>query len=385
MLSRALADLRARRAASHHADRPPGLLRQGAEGALRPEQRRAGDPRDRRRDSRATRPATSTRCAPTPTRCTRSSWRWRRPGSASSSTRRRPTRSCCRSSPSSTRSAKYVVLTRHPLAVLSSYVESFFDGDYHVALEHNPILQRYVPGAGALRARAPGAARVGEVRGAGEGARDALPPRLRAPRRALRGAAISYGESGEAFKGLGDPTGVARHTRPVTSSVSKWAAEIASNPDTLALVSQVARRARSAPTSTRSATRAPSIVEQLEAAKGAPVPVKAQAPLRYRLERKAAGRAAAEHPPQRARPRAASAPASRSTSCCASSMARSRRRVFVSYRRADSAGHAGRLEVDLTPATGQSHLPRRLRHRAGRRVPEGPRYRAPLRAAPCWR
>src|SRR5262245_22966370 len=41
--------------------------------------------------------------------------------------------------------AKYVVLTRHPLAVLSSYAESFFDGDYQVALDHNPVLQRYVP------------------------------------------------------------------------------------------------------------------------------------------------------------------------------------------------------------------------------------------------
>src|SRR5437016_1728195 len=34
--------------------------------------------------------------------------------------------------------AHYVVLTRHPLAVLSSWVESFFDGDYQVALDHNP-------------------------------------------------------------------------------------------------------------------------------------------------------------------------------------------------------------------------------------------------------
>jgi hypothetical protein len=41
--------------------------------------------------------------------------------------------------------AHYVVLTRHPLAVLSSYVESFFDGDYRVAIDHNPILSRYVP------------------------------------------------------------------------------------------------------------------------------------------------------------------------------------------------------------------------------------------------
>src|SRR5207253_2197228 len=41
--------------------------------------------------------------------------------------------------------AHYVVLTRHPLAVLSSWVESFFDGDYRVALDHNPLLARYVP------------------------------------------------------------------------------------------------------------------------------------------------------------------------------------------------------------------------------------------------
>src|SRR5213594_4532156 len=41
--------------------------------------------------------------------------------------------------------AKYIVLTRHPLAVLSSWVESFFDGDYRVALDHNPLLARYVP------------------------------------------------------------------------------------------------------------------------------------------------------------------------------------------------------------------------------------------------
>jgi hypothetical protein len=37
-------------------------------------------------------------------------------------------------------SAKYVVLTRHPLAVFSSYAESFFNGDYAAAQAYNPIL-----------------------------------------------------------------------------------------------------------------------------------------------------------------------------------------------------------------------------------------------------
>jgi hypothetical protein len=181
--------------------------------------------------------------------------------------------------------AKYVVLTRHPLAVLSSYVESFFDGDYRVALEHNPVLQRYLPELARL-------------------VRDAAVPHVwvryedlvKEPEVQFRRVcdylgipfeerAISYGESGEAFKGLGDPTGVARHTRPVTSSVSKWAAEIASNPDTLALVAKVLDELDPADLETLGYPR-DRIVAQLEAARGAPVPVKPQAPLRYALERR---------------------------------------------------------------------------------------------------
>jgi hypothetical protein len=42
--------------------------------------------------------------------------------------------------------ARYVVLTRHPLAVLSSYAGSFFEGDYDAAVAFNDILGRYVPG-----------------------------------------------------------------------------------------------------------------------------------------------------------------------------------------------------------------------------------------------
>jgi hypothetical protein len=97
--------------------------------------------------------------------------------------------------------------------------------------------------------------------------------------------AIAYGESGEDFKGLGDPTGVARHTRPVTSSVSKWAAEIAAKPDVLALVGRLLDELDPADLETLGYPR-DKIVAQLEAAKGAPVPVKRQGPTRYALERR---------------------------------------------------------------------------------------------------
>jgi hypothetical protein len=181
--------------------------------------------------------------------------------------------------------AKYVVLTRHPLAVLSSYVESFFAGDYRVALDHNPILQRYVPELARLVRDRPVPhvwVRYEDLVKEPEAHFRRVCEHLRV---SFEERAISYGERGEAFKGLGDPTGVARHTRPVTSSVSKWAAEIASSPATLALVTQVLNALDPADLDTLGYPR-DRIVAQLEEAAGAPVPVKAKAPLRYQLERR---------------------------------------------------------------------------------------------------
>jgi hypothetical protein len=181
--------------------------------------------------------------------------------------------------------AHYVVLTRHPLAVLSSYVESFFDGDWQVAIDFNPILARYVPAlARMLRERPVPLVHV------------KYEELVRDPETHLRrvcehlgipfeAGAIAYGETGDAPKGLGDPTGVQRHTRPVTSSVSKWAAEIASKPETLRMVSRVIDQLDPADLETLGYPRE-KIVAQLEAAAGAPVPVKRDAPTRYALERK---------------------------------------------------------------------------------------------------
>jgi hypothetical protein len=182
--------------------------------------------------------------------------------------------------------AHYVVLTRHPLAVLSSYAESFFDGDYEVAINHNPILQRYVPALAKMVRERPVPlvwVKYEELVKEPETHFRRVCEHIGIP---FEEKAIAYGESGEAFKGLGDPTGVHKHARPVTSSVSKWAAEIASNPQVLALVSQVLAELDPDDLETLGYPRE-KIVAQLEAAKGAPVPVKAKGPLRYRMERRA--------------------------------------------------------------------------------------------------
>jgi len=181
--------------------------------------------------------------------------------------------------------ARYVVLTRHPLAVLSSYVESFFDGDYQVAVAHNPILARYVPALARMVREQPVPlvhVRYEELVKEPETHFRRVCEYLDVP---FEPAAIEYGESGEEFKGLGDPTGVGRHSRPVTGSVSRWAAEIASKPDVLALVSRLVDELDPADLETLGHPRA-KIVAQLEAARGAPVSAGREAPLRYKLERR---------------------------------------------------------------------------------------------------
>jgi len=181
--------------------------------------------------------------------------------------------------------AHYVVLTRHPLAILSSWVESFFDGDYRVALDHNPLLARYVPALARMLREQPVPSvhvRYEELVRDPETHFRRVCDHLGIP---FEAEAIAYGERGDAPKGLGDPTGVARHTRPVTSSVSKWAAEIAATPETLALVSKLVDELDPVDLETLGYPRA-EIIEQLEAARGAPVSVKREAPTRYALERK---------------------------------------------------------------------------------------------------
>ena len=181
--------------------------------------------------------------------------------------------------------ARYVVLTRHPLAVQTSYVESFFDGDWQVAVTHNPILVRYVPALASFVRDRPVAllhVRYEELVRDPEGEFRRICEYLGVP---FEAEAIAYGEKGDAPKGLGDPTGVARHTRPVTSSVSKWAAEIAARSDVLALVQKLLDELDPADLATLGYPRE-KIVAQLEAARGAPVPIKRDAPTRYALERR---------------------------------------------------------------------------------------------------
>jgi hypothetical protein len=181
--------------------------------------------------------------------------------------------------------AHYLVLTRHPLAVQTSYVDSFFDGKWDIALEHNPILRRYVPAlAGILRERPVPLLPVRYERFVAdpEAGFAEICSFLGIP---FEPGAIEYGRSGEGFEGLGDPTGVHRHERPVTSSVKRWAAQIASEPGTLALVTRLIDELDPADLETLGYPR-DAIFADLDAARGAERPAPRKVPLRYAMQRK---------------------------------------------------------------------------------------------------
>ena len=135
--------------------------------------------------------------------------------------------------------AKYVVLTRHPMAIFSSYANSFFDGDYRAAMDNNPLLQRYVPALATFLRQEETPflqVRYEDLVKAPEEWFEKICAHIEIPYEA---DAVNYGakKREEAPKGgLGDPIGVAQHSRPQTASVKKWAQELAAAPEKLQLM-----------------------------------------------------------------------------------------------------------------------------------------------------
>jgi hypothetical protein len=130
--------------------------------------------------------------------------------------------------------AKYVVLTRHPLATFSSFANSFFDGDYRVAQEHNPLLERYVPALAAVLRETDVPCfhvRYEDLVQDPESWMKRIYDYVGVP---FEAETIDYGDRKPAVdhgKGLGDPIGVQQHSRPSTSSIEKWVDELSADAD----------------------------------------------------------------------------------------------------------------------------------------------------------
>jgi sulfotransferase family protein len=185
--------------------------------------------------------------------------------------------------------ARYVVLTRHPMAVWSSYVDSFFDGDAAAAHARNPVLERYVPAlARFLRERPVPLVHVryeALVSDPESGLRELC---------AFLGVAyepgmVEYGSAEASVprvgRGLGDPITVNRETRPTTGSIAKWAEALRADPARLAQCRAIAERLADADLAlwgTPGPELRKTLAELTPAGAGAPRP----ALTRYSLERR---------------------------------------------------------------------------------------------------
>lgn len=135
--------------------------------------------------------------------------------------------------------AKYVVLTRHPMAIWHSQAHSFFNGDYRAALAQNPVVKPYVEAIGRFLVEKP----VPFVHVRYEDLVADPEPHLRRIFEhvgvAHEPGAVEYGRHEHITKSYGDPMSVEKHTRPVTDSLDKWAADLLASPETLQLAQDV--------------------------------------------------------------------------------------------------------------------------------------------------
>jgi len=185
--------------------------------------------------------------------------------------------------------ARYIVLTRHPIAVWSSFVDSFFDGDDCVAHEHNPLLERYVPAiARFLRTTQVPVHRVryeNLVQEPEEHARKIC----KFLDIEFEPGMVDYGTApdakGASTRGLGDPTNVAQKSRPTTDSLAKWVTAARGKTDRVTLYQEILARLADEDLETWGFTRA-GISAELDQIDLASAPAPAPKLTRYSLERK---------------------------------------------------------------------------------------------------
>jgi len=134
--------------------------------------------------------------------------------------------------------AHYIVLTRHPLAVLSSYASSFFEGDFDAAVAFNNILGRYVPAMAKFlneNAVPQFHIRYEDLVKAPEARMAEIFEFLGLENEA---DAVDYGKHDHVVKSYGDPK-ASQQSRPTTKSVSAWAQELADDENKLKIAKHV--------------------------------------------------------------------------------------------------------------------------------------------------
>jgi hypothetical protein len=141
--------------------------------------------------------------------------------------------------------AKFVVLTRHPIATFSSFANSFFDGNYQTAQTHNPLLNRYVPAISQFFRQTDIPfihVQYENLVQEPEEWMEKIYNYLEVP---FEANTVNYGEQKQdrdVKEGLGDPIGVKQHSRPSAESLHKWAEELSAEPQKRSMMENIVRQ-----------------------------------------------------------------------------------------------------------------------------------------------
>ena len=134
--------------------------------------------------------------------------------------------------------ARYIVLTRHPLAIMHSVAHSFFAGDYQAAHRANPIVETYVPAIAAFLREPPAYLHhvTYEDLVADPGARmQEICCFLELP---FEPGMVTYGNHKHVRGSYGDPVTVNRFSAPVAHRAHTWMQDLPAQPHAQALAEQ---------------------------------------------------------------------------------------------------------------------------------------------------
>lgn len=124
--------------------------------------------------------------------------------------------------------AKYIVLTRHPLAILSSNANTFFNGDYNLANYSRDILGDFIPPISKFLENKQLSILHVQYENVVQDPENVTSDILKFLGLNYEKQCVDFGGQKHITKTYGDPK-IHLHTRPVTSSISNWVKDMNNN------------------------------------------------------------------------------------------------------------------------------------------------------------
>ena len=118
--------------------------------------------------------------------------------------------------------ARFIVLTRHPAAIMHSVATSFFGGDYEQARVGNQVIERFVPAIASLNRTNDPRLCIVQYEDLVQEPETQLKRLMDHLGLAYEATQVEYGQHQHITKSYGDPFGVHQHQKPVTDSKERW-------------------------------------------------------------------------------------------------------------------------------------------------------------------